>query len=262
VRPRRVRGEGGAAGPSRRLFRPTVPLRAFFAVLVSAGSVWAQTLPPDVPADTVAIPSRPAFLGGATGHSRTLEAGERIATWTLSGASIGRRDAGGVPVPDARPGDVVARFAGGPAFAWPVEPTVWTAGRAGLLSFGLNAREAHAPEGIARVVVVRLGQDGSDVQRAFEPPRITVERVDGEVALRYADGAGFGLDRGSLQVTVRTARGVVYSMRPWAPVGEDSTLLPLPPPGIDLPAGAHLLEAVIGDRLGNVSPPATIVFDS
>lgn len=252
------------AGPSRRLLHPTVPPGALFAVLVlvSAGSVRGQALPSGVPADTVAIPSRPPFLGGATGHPLTLEAGERIVTWAISGASVARRDAGGVPVPDAPPGDVVARFADGPAFAWPVEPTVWTAGRAERLSFGLNAREAHAPEGVGRVVVVRLGSDGSDVQRAFEPPRIMVERVDGGVAVRYADGAGFGLDRGSLRVTVRTARGVVYAMRPWAPVGEGSTVLPLPPPGIDLSPGAHLLEAVIGDRLGNVSLPATIVFDS
>jgi len=86
-----------------------------------------------------------------------LAAGERIVTWAIRGVAIANPDAGGLPAPDAAPGDVVARFDEGAPLAWPVEPTVWTASRDGRVSFGLNARPAHGPEGAGRVVVSRIG---------------------------------------------------------------------------------------------------------
>lgn len=175
---------------------------------------------------------------------------------------VGRPEAGGAFVPDARPGDVVARFEGSVPFAWPMEPTVWTAPRDGVLSFGIHARLAHEPRGTARVVVVPLGREGSAVQRAFEPPVLALDRVDEGVRVRYVDRAGFGLDRGTLALTIRTARGAVHSVKPWAPVGRESTVLPLPPPGLDLSPGTHVLEVTIRDRLGNPSPAQRFVFDS
>lgn len=215
-----------------------------------------------MPADTLRLPAERSHLTGRTSRTIPLEAGERVVSWAIEGVTVARPEAGGSFVPDAAPGDVVARFAGSAPFAWPVEPAVWAAPRRGSLSFGLHARAAHEPSGVARVVVVPLGPEGSAVQHAFEPPRLVLERVAEGVRVRYADRAGFGLDRGALAVTVRTARGVVYSMKPWTAVGPESTLLPLPPPGLDLPPGPHVLEVTIRDRLGNVSPVATFVFDS
>lgn len=231
-------------------------------VLVAPPAGWAQDLPAGVPADTLRLPAETDYLAGRTGRSIPLEAGERIVSWAIEGVPVERPDAGGAFVPDAPAGDVVARFAGSGPFAWPVEPTVWTAARRGSLSFGLHARAAHEPSGAARVVVVRVGAEGSAVQGVFEPPELDFDRVADGVRVRYADRAGFGLVRGTLTLTIRTARGTVYSMKPWTRVGPESTLLPLPPPGIELPPGPHVLEATIRDRLGNASPVATIVFDS
>lgn len=230
--------------------------------LVPLSGTRAQELPPGVPADTLRLPAEAGFLAGATGRPIALEAGERIVSWAIEGVAVERPEVGGRFVPDARLGDVVARFAGSAPFAWPIEPTVWAASRAGSLAFGLHARSLHEPRGVGRIVIVRLGHEGSAIQAAFEPPVLALDRVPAGVRVRYADRAGFGLDRGTLALTVRTARGVVYSMKAWAPVGADSTLLPLPPPGIELPPGTHVLEATISDRLGNASRVASFVFDS
>ena len=172
-----------------------------------------------------------------------------------------------VPVEEAAPGEAIARFEGSGWFAWPAEPVVWTAPRDGVLEFALNLRPEHGraaaiDTAAVHLEIVRLGTAGSQVRRAFPPPVIALERVPGGFRARYRDRAGFGLDPMSLRITITTARGTSVRLRSWAPPGSESTMLPLPPPGLPLPPGIHALTATIEDRIGNAAPPARLAFDA
>lgn len=226
----------------------------------AARPVRAQTIPAGLAADTLVL--RADSVPARRTWSRPLEAGDRVVAWVEGRVRAGRPDAGGRPVPDAPAGAVVARFGSSAAFAWPVGRTVWAAPAAGRLAFGLNGRPAHELEGTARVILVPLGAEGSAAQSAFERPILALDRVEGGVRARYADRAGFGLVPRSLSLTLTTSHGTVYYLGPWVPPGARETTLPLPPPGIDLPPGVHTLTATITDRLGNVSPPASLRFDT
>lgn len=229
----------------------------------------AQGIPAGVARETLVV-ERPAVgewpgggseaLAGEAGP--TLAAGERIAVWTRGAARAADPGAGALPVGEAAPGEVVARFAGGRWFAWPREPVVWTAPAAGRLDFALNGSTTHRLEGAAEAVLIRLGGPGSSPPEGFPPPSVTLERVAGGVEARYRDGAGFGLDSKTLRFTVETSRGVRIQMAPWSPIGAEATLLPLPPPGVALPPGIHRLSVTVTDRVGRDAPPATIVFDA
>lgn len=229
----------------------------------------AQEIPAGVARETWIV-DRPAvgeWPGGgweapAAGGGPTLAAGERIAVWIRGAARAADPGAAPLPVGEARPGEVVARFGGGRWFAWPEEPVVWTAPATGRLDFALNGSTAHDLDGAADVVVVRLGGRGSAAPEAFPPPSVTLERVTGGVEARYRDRSGFGLDPKTLRFTVETARGVRIQMAPWSPIGPEATVLPLPPPGIALPPGIHRLSVTVTDRVGRDAPPATIVFDA
>lgn len=185
-----------------------------------------------------------------------LATGDRIVVWVESDVEAERPGAGGLPVPDAPAGAVVARFGGRPPFAWPDGPIAWTAPAAGRLAFGLNGRPAHGLHGPARVVVARLDDPG---RAAFAPPAIELERVEGGVAVRWTDRAGFGVDARTLSFRLTTSHGTVYDLGPWGPLGAGYAVLPLPPP-IPLPPGVHTLSATITDRLGNRATRSTIAF--
>lgn len=216
----------------------------------------AQPVPTWAPVDTLIVA---APVGGAmSGTPWTLATGDRVVVWAENGVAVADPDAGGLPVPDAEPGAVVARFGGGPPFAWPERPVVWTAPATGRLGFGLNGREAHGMMGGARVLVTRLTPE---VAAAFPRPAIAIERAGRGVRIRWVDRAGFGVDRRRIAFTLTTAHGTVYRMGAWGPVEESGAILPLPPP-VDLPPGVHTLSATITDRLGNVSAPSTITFDT
>lgn len=211
-------------------------------------------IPPGVDVETLRV------VGGSPEPGLMLEAGEAIAVWVDGDVSLVVPRRVELPVADAGPGEVIARFAGGSPFAWSPNPVVWTAPHAGRLEFTLNAAPDQAIDGEADVTVVRL--TSSDVRAAFEPPVLTLERVEGGVRARYDDRAGFGLDTRTLRFTVTASDGSVVSIAPWAPVGARSTKLPLPPSGITLPAGVHRLSATITDRVGNDAVPAVVLFDS
>lgn len=235
-------------------------MRTLFAAAMLVGAtslaVRAQPVPPGTPVDTLSVD---APIGAASVHPPfALATGDRVVVWAENDVAVGRPDAGGLPVPDTEPGAVVARFGGGPAFAWPERPIVWTAPSAGRLGFGLNGREAHGFAGDARLLVVRLTPETAE---AFPRPAIAMEREGRGVRIRWADRAGFGIDRRRLAFTLRTAHGTLYRLGAWGPVEPDGAFLPLPPP-VDLPPGVHTLSGTITDRLGNVSFPATITFDT
>ena len=239
------------------------------AILAAPAWGTAQEIPTAVARETVVV-ERPAvgeWPGGgwedpAVGNGPALTAGERIAVWIRGAARAGDPGAAPLPVGEAGPGEVVARFAGGRWFAWPRDPIVWTAPGPGRLEFALNGSTAHELDGTADVVVVRLGGPGDPPPAGFPPPWVGLERVTGGVEARYRDRAGFGLDPKTLRFTVETARGVRIQMAAWSPVGREATVLPLPPPGVPLPPGIHRLSVTITDRVGRDASPATIVFDA
>lgn len=254
---------------STRSVRSGVPVLIAVAVLASAASSPAQVIPSGVERETLVV-DRPAlgewpgggWAGPAGEGGPTLMAGERIAVWTRGAARADDAGAGPLPVAEAASGEVVARFAGGRWFAWPREPVVWTAPAAGRLDFALNGSTAHELEGEAQVTLVRLGGPGSAPPEVFPAPSVTLERVADGIEARYRDRGGFGLDVKTLRFTVETEREDRIQMAPWAPVGREATVLPLPPPGIALPPGIHRLSVTITDRVGRDAPPATIVFDA
>lgn len=216
----------------------------------------AQSIPPDLPTDTLLIQA------DETEPGITLSSGERLVVWVENRVRIARPRAASLPVPEALAGEVIARFRGSAWFAWPLEPAVWAAPREGRLSFGLNGTAAHRMTGEAQIIVARLGVDPSPLQKMFAPPFLTLERTVGGVKAHYADRAGFGLDLAALRFRLITAQGVVFHLASWVLAGERETTLPLPPPGVPLPAGVHTLEATITDRLGNDAPSARLTFDS
>lgn len=217
-----------------------------------ATPVRAQSPLPPVRADTLVVSP-----GSTVAYPRPLATGERIVVRSRSAVEAEDPGAGGRPVPDAPVGAVIARFGGGPPFAWPEGRTVWTAPWRGRLTFELNGRPAHRPGGRARVVVVRL----TDAARAaFPAPTVDVERGQGGIVASYRDVAGFGLDLRTLALHVETSHGTRYRLAPWAPVGEERTVLPLPPP-VSLPPGVHTISAEITDRLGNVARSTAVRFD-
>jgi hypothetical protein len=251
------------------------PTRIRIALLVGIASLAlpvsspAQEIPAGVARETLVV-ERPAvgdWPGGgsgdpAVGDGASLTTGERIAVWIRGAARVGEPGAAPLPVGEAAPGEVVARFAGGRWFAWPRDPVVWTAPAPGRLDFALNGSTAHELDGVADVVLVRLGGPGSPPPEWFPPPWVGLERVAAGVEARYRDRAGFGLDTRTLRFTIETARGVRIQMAPWSPVGREATVLPLPPPGIALPPGIHRLSVTVTDRVGRDAAPATIVFDA
>lgn len=218
--------------------------------------VRSQSIPRSIPTDTLRI------RADGLEPEVSLATGERLVVWVENRVRIGRSRAGSLPVPEATAGEVVARFQGGARFAWPLEPVVWTAPRGGHLSFGLNGTAAHGMTGSADVIVARLGAGSSSAQETFAPPTLTLERTGGSVKAHYADRAGFGLDLAALRFTLITAEGATFHLASWVPAGAHETILPLPPPGVPVPAGVHTLEATITDRVGNDAPTATLTFDS
>lgn len=232
------------------------PLAGLVATLASAPAALAQTAP--VRSDTLVV--RAGDSGPAP--AVRLAAGERIAVWVDSDIQVGDRDAGPAPVPDAAVGEVVARFGTSGSFAWPGRPTVWIAPAAGALAFDVNARPAHRARGTAEVAVLRLGPVGAPPPSGFERPILQLDRVAGGVRARWADRAGFGVEPATLAFELTTAHGTVYDLGPWVRPGRNEATLPLPPPGLALPPGVHTLTAIIEDRLGGESPPATIRFDT
>ncbi len=239
---------------SRRHFLPLLGL----AILAGIRPIPArsQSIPRSIPTDTLRI------RADGPEPEISLATAERLVVWVENRVHIDRPRAGSLPVREAMAGDVVARFQGGARFAWPLEPVVWTAPRVGRLSFGLNGTAAHGMTGSADVIVARLGAGSSPAQEAFAPPTLTLERTGGGVKAHYADRAGFGLDLAALRFTLITAEGVTFHLASWVPAGVRETTLPLPPPGVPVPAGVHTLEATITDRVGNNAPPATLTFDS
>ncbi|MGH7565591.1 MAG: hypothetical protein ACREK2_02055 [Gemmatimonadota bacterium] len=229
----------------------------------------------------VAVPAR-AQSGGAAGSraetlvvtagdtpaesppaaALTLAAGERIAVRVESEVEVGDRDVGPGPVRDAEVGDLIARFGSSGAFAWSAKPTVWIAPSAGALAFDVNAYPAHHARGEARVEVLRLGTLGAPAPPGFEPPILQLDRVSGGARARWSDRAGYGVEPATLVLELTTSHGTVYWLDPWVRPGPTEVTLPLPPPGITMPPGVHTLTATIEDRLGGVSPPSTIRFDT
>lgn len=219
-------------------------------------SARSQSIPPDLPTDTLRI------QGDGTEPGITLSSGERLVVWVENRVRIARPRAASLPVPEALAGEVIARFENSAQFAWPLEPIVWTAPRKGRLSFGLNGTAAHRMTGAAEIIVARLGVDSGPAQEMFAPPSLTLERAAGGVKAHYVDRAGFGLDLATLRFRLITAQGAVFQLASWVGAGERETTLPLPPLGVPVPAGVHTLEATITDRLGNDAPSATLTFDS
>lgn len=213
----------------------------------------AQAPPPGASSDTVRV-RRPVVA--PTPYPRSLDTGERLIVRVEGAVRVANPGVGGRPVPDAPPGAVVARFAGSAPFAWPEEPTVWTAPSPGRLVFGLNVRPAHEPRGSARVIVTPLTDA---VRRSHPPPAIAMERSGGSLTVRYRDRSGFGLDRRSLALHLETSRGTRYRLAAWAAPGERRSVLPLPPP-VPLPPGVHEIRAEITDRLGNVARSGPLLF--
>ncbi|MDX1623668.1 MAG: hypothetical protein R3199_06775 [Gemmatimonadota bacterium] len=233
---------------------PATAAAAVVLSLVPASAAWAQAPPPPgASADTVRV-RRPVVT--PTPYPRSLDAGERLIVRVEGAVRVTNPGAGGRPVPDAPPGAVVARFAGSAPFAWPREPTVWTAPGPGRLVFGLNVRSAHEPRGSARVIVTPLTDA---VRRSHPAPAIAMERSGGSLTVRYRDRSGFGLDRRSLALHLETSRGTRYRLAAWAAPGERRTVLPLPPP-VPLPPGVHEIRAEITDRLGNVTRSGPLLF--
>lgn len=223
-------------------------------VTLVATPLRGQGPPPGVAARALVVDA--PVGGSAVVTPFAMATGDRVVVWVESDVEVARPDAGGRPVPDAPAGAVVARFGGGRPFAWPERPTVWTAPRPGRLAFGLNGRAAHGFEGGARLSVVRLD---AATRAAFRPPAIELDRVDGGVAVRWVDRAGFGVDARTLSFRLTTAHGTVHDLGPWSPLGDGRAVLPLPPP-VELPPGIHVLSATITDRLGNRAPRSTITF--
>ncbi|MEJ2152183.1 MAG: hypothetical protein P8Y29_04330 [Gemmatimonadota bacterium] len=228
------------------------------AILASgwAAPVRSQSIPRNLPTDTLRVEAH------GPGPEIALSSGERLVVWVENRVRIARPGAAPPPVPEALAGEVTARFENSARFAWPLEPIVWTAPREGRLSFGLNGTAAHRMSGSADVIVARLGVGSDTAQQIFAPPSLTLERTAGGVKAYYADRAGFGLDLAALRFRLITAQGAVFQLASWVPAGERETTLPLPPPGLPVPAGVHTLEATITDRLGNDAPRATLTFDS
>lgn len=248
----------GRRGPRSFIFSGVKRTILHLALLLGATALpaAAQTVPPGAPVDTLTVAT--PIGAGTVGTGWTLAAGDRVVVWPRNDVAVASPDAGGLPVPDAEPGAVVASFAGGRAFAWPERPVVWTAPSPGRLGFGLNGRAAHGLVGEARLLVARLTPEAAG---AFPRPAIAIERAGGGVRIRWADRAGFGVDRRRIAFTLTTAHGTVYRLGAWGPVEAPGAILPLPPP-VDLPPGVHTLSATITDRLGNVSFPSTITFDT
>jgi hypothetical protein len=192
----------------------------------------------------------------------TLAAGERIAVRVESEVDVGDRDVGPGPVGDAAVGDVIAHFGTSGAFAWPAEPTVWTAPEGGALTFDVNAYPAHRARGAARIEVLRLGGLDAPPPAGFEPPILQLDRVPGGARARWSDRAGYGVEPATLLLELTTSHGTVYRLDSWVRPGPAEVTLPLPPPGLALPPGIHTLTATIEDRLGTPSPPSTIRFDT
>ncbi len=247
-----------------RTLRKARPLAALAlgASLVAPVGARGQSLPSSVGRDSLVVRADALEAGAPPGLA--LRAGERIAVWTAADVEVGRPGAGGRPVPDAPPGAVVARFDGGPWFAWSEGPTVWTAPASGRLEFTLNAGPRTALSGRARLALVRLGTVAAPAPAvaAFPAPRVELERAGDGVRVRYADRAGFGLVRSTLELTLHTAHGETIHLAAWRPVGRRETLLPLPPPDVPLPPGVQTLDATITDWLGNESPASRVVFDA
>lgn len=248
---------------------PRLPLSVVAAVVLAAGPAFGQSLPEGVRAERLAV-DRPAVgerPGGAVADLASdaavaLDAGERIAVWVEGDVRVDDPDAGPVPVGEAAPGEVVARFGPGRWFAWPSQPVVWTAPAPGELVFALNGTPSHGLNGDADVTVARLGGHGEPPPAGFPAPAMSLERTAAGIEVRYRDRAGFGLDVKTLRFVVATSRGTVYHLASWAPPGSGATALSMPPPGIPLPPGIHTLSATITDRVGNEALPATLVFDA
>ena len=192
----------------------------------------------------------------------TLAAGERIAVRVDSEVEVGDRGIGPGPVADAGIGEVIARFGSSGAFAWPAEPTVWIAPEAGALSFDVNVYPAHRARGGTRIEVLRLGGLDAPPPIAFESPMLQLDRVPGGARARWSDRGGYGVEPATLLLELKTSHGTVYRLDPWVRPGPADVTLPLPPPGLALPPGIHTLTATVEDRLGALSPPSTIRFDT
>jgi hypothetical protein len=212
--------------------------------------------------ETLVVTAVDTPAGSRPAAALTLATGERIAVWVESEVEVGNRDFGPGPVEDGAVGDVIARFGSSGAFAWPANPTVWIAPRAGALVFEVNAYPAHRAHGEAEVAVLRLGQLGAPPPMGFEPPLLQLDRASGGARARWSDRAGFGVEPATLLFELTTSHGTVYRLDSWVRPGPTEVTLPLPPPGLALPPGVHTLTATIEDRLGNASPPSTIRFDT
>ncbi|MFN2384666.1 MAG: hypothetical protein ABR559_10490, partial [Gemmatimonadota bacterium] len=195
--------------------RPGVMLAVLLGALWQSAPLRAQEVPEGVPVDRLVVDAAASPDERAVPYPTTLAAGDRLAVWINNDVRVGDPSAGRGPVADAAPGEVVARFGASGWFAWPTGPVVWAAPAVGRLAFAINGHAVHRLEGAARLTVAPLGPSGSGRERAFAPPRVTLERVAGGVRVRYADGAGFGLDLRSLAATVTTSHGVVTRMAGW-----------------------------------------------
>lgn len=225
------------------------------AALALAAPAAAQSPPPGVPTEMLRISAGAGIEAAPVVWPRMLAAGESVVVWVEGRVRAGVPDAGGLPVPDAPAGALVARFGASGAFAWPDGPVVWTAPAAGALAFGVNARAAHSPEGELRVVIARL----EAARSAFPPPEVRLERSGPSIRVAWRDRAGFGVDRRTLALWLEDAHGTRYRLAAWAPAGEGVAVLPLPPP-VDLPPGIHTLSAEITDRLGSAGRSSSIRF--
>lgn len=232
-------------------------LSAILAAVAAPDVGRAQTTAVAAP-DTLVVRAEEAAPTAAL----SLTAGERIAVWIESDVEVADRDAGPGPVRDAAVGEVIARFGASGEFAWPLAPTVWIAPSAGALAFDVNAYPAHHARGSAEVAILRLGPLGSTPPPGFESPILQLDRVPGGARAQWSDRAGFGVEPATLTLELTTSHGTVYRLGPWVRPGPSEVTLPLPPPGLVLPPGIHTLTATVEDRLGTMSPPSTIRFDS
>lgn len=254
------------------MIRPPAPLLSLSViglVILAARPAWAQGVPGGVTTERLVV-DRPAgeeWPGGAAGDLArgarlALAGGERIAVWVEGEVRATDPDAGPVPVGEAAPGEVVARFGEGRWFAWPREPVVWTAPGPGELVFALNGTPSHRLEGDAGLTVARLGGPDDPPPDGFPAPTVTAERTADGIEVRYRDRAGFGLDVKTLRFVVATSRGTVYRLASWVPPGPAATALPMPPPDLPLPPGIHTMSVTVTDRIGNDALPAKLVFDA
>lgn len=232
-------------------------LSAILAATAAPGAGLAQTTVVAV-TDTLVVRAEEAAPTAAV----SLAAGDRIAVWIESDVDVGDRDVGPGPVREAEVGEVIARFGASGEFAWPHGPTVWIAPSAGALAFDVNAYPAHRARGSAEVAILRLGPLGSTPPPGFDSPILQLDRVPGGARAQWSDRAGFGVEPATLTLELTTSHGTVYRLGPWVQPGPREVTLPLPPPGLVLPPGIHTLTATIEDRLGTMSPPSTIRFDS